>query len=166
MDGFLTLFLTGGVRLVIRTFYSVRAEKMTTAFSLPDTPATKILIIGAGDAGEKMLREIRDNYRLNYEIVGFVDDDPLKKGRSIHGVPVLGNVAELKKVLATEEIQEILVAVPSASGDQIRRIVEACQRCAVSYKILPCFSSLKWKIVSVFFRFWWKIVHRIFGHLF
>ena len=142
MDGFLTLFLTGGVRLVIRTFYSMRAEKMTTAFSLPDTPATKILIIGAGDAGEKMLREIRDNYRLNYEIVGFVDDDLSKQGKTIHGVQVLGTVDRLPKILLGKSVGQILIAIPSATGEQIRRIVETCQRCNVSYKILPGIGDL------------------------
>ena len=142
MDGFLTLFLTGGVRLMIRTFYSMRAEKMTTAFSLPDTPATKILIIGAGDAGEKMLREIRDNYRLNYEIVGFVDDDLSKQGKTIHGVHVLGTVDRLPKILLGKSVGHILIAIPSATGEQIRRIVETCQQCNVSYKILPGIGDL------------------------
>jgi len=75
-------------------------------------------------------------------VIGFIDDDPGKIGRSIHGIPVLGNVDNLADILDDEEVQEILVAVPSASGDQIRRIVEACQRCAVSYKILPGIGEL------------------------
>ncbi|NTV93660.1 MAG: hypothetical protein HGA72_10510, partial [Chlorobiaceae bacterium] len=54
-----------------------------------------LLIIGAGDAGEKILREIRDNHRLNYEVVGFLDDNPKKRGMKIHGVPVLGPVAKI-----------------------------------------------------------------------
>ncbi len=95
IDGFLTLFLTGGMRLVIRTFYTIRAEQMTNAYASPNTPVTKILIIGAGDAGEKILREIRDNYRLNYNVVGFVDDDLTKQGKTIHGVQVLGTVEHL-----------------------------------------------------------------------
>jgi FlaA1/EpsC-like NDP-sugar epimerase len=58
----------------------------------------RLLIIGAGDSGEKILREIRDNPRLNYEVIGFLDDDPGKKGMRIHGVPVLGPVPKIHKL--------------------------------------------------------------------
>ncbi|HQI73954.1 MAG TPA: nucleoside-diphosphate sugar epimerase/dehydratase [Smithella sp.] len=142
MDGFLTLFFTGGSRLAIRSFYALRANQMTTDYFSPDAPVKKILIIGAGDAGEKMLREIRDNYRLNYDVVGFVDDDPAKQGMTIHGVKVLGTVARLPKILQRESVEQILITVPSATGEQVRHIVEACQRCNVPYKILPGIGEL------------------------
>lgn len=142
IDGVLTFLLIGGLRMMIRSYFTHYAGSGRN----PEFPikihSKNVLIIGAGDAGEKILREIIENYQLPYKVVGFIDDDPLKKGRSIHGIPVLGNVDELEEVLATQEIQEILVAVPSASGDQIRRIVEACQHCAVSYKILPGIGEL------------------------
>ena len=79
--------------------------------------------MGAGAAGEKILREIFENYQLHYHVVGFIDDDPEKQGRSIQGVHVLGNVARLPYILEKVNIEEILIAVPSASGDQIRYIV-------------------------------------------
>ncbi|MGB5219130.1 MAG: nucleoside-diphosphate sugar epimerase/dehydratase [Smithella sp.] len=142
LDGFLTLFFTGGTRLAIRSFYAMRANQMTTDYFSPDSPVKKILIIGAGDAGEKMLREIRDNYRLNYDVVGFVDDDPAKQGMTIHGVKVLGTVERLPKILLKESVEQILITVPSATGEQIRHIVEACQHCNVPYKILPGIGEL------------------------
>ena len=142
LDGFLTLFFTGGTRLAIRSFYAMRANQMTTDYFSPDAPVKKILIIGAGDAGEKMLREIRDNYRLNYDVVGFVDDDPAKQGMTIHGVKVLGTVERLPKILLKESVEQILITVPSATGEQIRHIVEACQHCNVPYKILPGIGEL------------------------
>ena len=142
MDGFLTLFFTGGSRLAIRSFYAIRADQMTTDYFSPDAPVKKILIIGAGDAGEKMLREIRDNYRLNYDVVGFVDDDPAKQGMTIHGVKVLGTVARLPKILQRESVEQILITVPSATGEQVRHIVEACQHCNIPYKILPGIGEL------------------------
>ncbi|MEN6318248.1 MAG: nucleoside-diphosphate sugar epimerase/dehydratase [Syntrophaceae bacterium] len=142
IDGILTFLLVGGLRMAIRSYFAIYAGSKNDSDSLIKFHFKKVLIIGAGDAGEKILREIIENYQLHYKVIGFVDDDPVKKGKSIHGVHVLGNVDDLEEILENEEVQEILVAVPSASGDQIRRIVEACQRCAVSYKIIPGIGDL------------------------
>lgn len=142
VDLLLTLVLTGGIRMAIRSYFAGRMSPEAIAAMPEKTALTRVLIIGAGDAGEKILREILDNYTLNYHVVGFIDDDPAKQGRSIHGVRVLGNVERLDKVLQKEEVQQILIAVPSASGDQVRRIVEACQKCNASYKILPGIGDL------------------------
>lgn len=142
IDGILTFLLVGGLRMVIRSYFAIYSGSRNDPNSLIKTHFKNVLIIGAGDAGEKILREIKENYQLHYKVIGFIDDDPVKKGKSIHGIPVLGNVDNLADILDDEEVQEILVAVPSASGDQIRRIVEACQRCAVSYKIIPGIGEL------------------------
>lgn len=142
VDLLLTLVLTGGIRMAIRSYFAGRMSSEAIAAMPEKTALTRVLIIGAGDAGEKILREILDNYTLNYHVVGFIDDDPAKQGRSIHGVRVLGNVERLDKILQKEEVQQILIAVPSASGDQVRRIVEACQKCNASYKILPGIGDL------------------------
>lgn len=141
-DGIITFVLTGGVRIGIRSFFAVYGVQMTNINSSLRTNLTRVLIIGAGDAGEKILRETIDNYKLNYEVVGFIDDDAQKQGRTIHGVRVLGAVERLSKILKRETVHQILIAVPSANGDQIRRIVETCQRCNVSYKILPGIGDL------------------------
>lgn len=142
IDGVLTFLMVGGVRMMIRSYFANFANSPKNSDSLVKIHFKKVLIIGAGAAGEKILREIIENYQLHYKVIGFVDDDPGKKGRSIHGVPILGNVDNLAEVLENEEVQEILIAVPSASGDQIRRMVEACQSCAVSYKIVPGIGEL------------------------
>ena len=91
----------------------------------------------AGDAGEKILREILDNYQLHYQLAGFVDDDSRKQGRSIHGVPILSSVEKLPMIVENEKIEEVLIAIPSASGEQMRRIVDICKLCGVFYKTLP-----------------------------
>ncbi len=141
-DGIMTFLLTGGIRLVIRSFYARRVNQLTN-ISLPfNVRLTKVLIIGAGQAGEKILREIMDNYTLPYEVVGFIDDDPGKQGLTIHGIRVLGTVECLPEIINRESIQQIFIAVPSASGEQIRRIVEVCQQCNTSYKILPGIGAL------------------------
>ena len=104
MDGVLTFLLCGILRLGIRSYYTARnTSKGTGAFSLPQlgqqgAKDKRVLILGAGGAGEKMLREIFDNPHLHYSVVGFLDDDPGKQGRSLHGIPVLGGVEQLPKV--------------------------------------------------------------------
>ena len=142
IDGIFTFVLTGGVRMAIRSFFTMFGNQAMNVSSSLLSKTTRVLIIGAGDAGEKILREINDNYKLNYEVVGLIDDDEQKQGRTIHGVRVLGPVDRLPKILKRETIHQILIAVPSASGDRIRRIVETCQQCNLDYKILPGIGDL------------------------
>jgi FlaA1/EpsC-like NDP-sugar epimerase len=130
------------VRIFIRSFYAALVNRGADVYPLVNTTLTKVLIIGAGDAGEKILREIMENNTLHYDVVGFVDDDVEKQGRTIHRIRVLGTVESLPKIIKKESIQQILIAVPSAKGDQIRRIVDACQKCSTSYKILPGIGEL------------------------
>jgi FlaA1/EpsC-like NDP-sugar epimerase len=141
-DGIITFLMTGGMRIFIRSFYALHGNQMAGIYSSAGTRLTRVLIIGAGDAGEKILREIMDNNTLHYQVAGFIDDDAEKQGRTIHGIKVLGNVERLPKILKRESIQQTLIAVPSAKGDQIRRIVDACQKCNISYKILPGIGEL------------------------
>jgi FlaA1/EpsC-like NDP-sugar epimerase len=136
MDGGLTFLLTGGLRMAIRSFFTMRERDNQNGF-LPVALRKRILIVGAGSAGEKILREIIENDHLRYSVTGFIDDDRKKHGRSIHGVPVLGALNQLAKIVEGEDIKEILIAIPSASGDQIRRIVNICKACQVPYKTLP-----------------------------
>jgi len=142
IDGIFTFVLTGGVRMAIRSFFAMFGNQAMNVSSSLLSKTTRVLIVGAGDAGEKILREINDNYKLNYEVVGLIDDDEQKQGRTIHGVRVLGPVDRLPKILKRETIHQILIAVPSASGDRIRRIVETCQQCNLDYKILPGIGDL------------------------
>ncbi len=136
IDAVFSLILIAGIRLVIRLLLS------TTTFSLNKNGINsnehkKMIIIGAGDAGEKVVREIYDNPRMNYKIVGFVDDDKSKVGRQIHGIKVRGNVDDLKEIVKNEGVDEILIAMPSAVGKEMRRIVEICDSTKISYKTLP-----------------------------
>ncbi len=148
-DGLITFFLTGGIRMVIRSFYAVRMNAMTNGHRPVNGQRKRVLIIGAGQAGEKILREIMENDTLHYHVVGFVDDDPSKQRRTIHGIPVLGDLEGLPAILKDENIQQILIAVPSARGDQIRRIVDVCQQSKADYKILPGIGDLIGGRVSV-----------------
>jgi FlaA1/EpsC-like NDP-sugar epimerase len=136
MDGGLTFLFTGGLRMAIRSFFTMQERESQGAFS-PATPQKRILIVGAGSAGEKILREIIENDHLRYSVVGFIDDDRRKHGRSMHGVPVLGSLHEIARIVENNDVKEILIAIPSATGDQIRCIVTACKACQIAYKTLP-----------------------------
>ncbi len=136
IDALFSLILIAGTRLVIRLLLS------TTIFSLNKNGINsnehkKMIIIGAGDAGEKVVREIYDNPKMKYRVVGFVDDDKNKVGKQIHGIKVLGSIDELKKIVKNEGVDEILIAVPSAVGKEMRRIVEICDLTRILYKTLP-----------------------------
>ncbi|MEI8172254.1 MAG: nucleoside-diphosphate sugar epimerase/dehydratase [Deltaproteobacteria bacterium] len=139
MDGILTFLLAGGLRFMIRAYFtyfqpSTNSDRMEAS---QKRHKKRILIVGAGDAGEKMLREIFENRELVYDIAGFIDDNPQKQGRSIHGVPVLGVIEELPALVEKKRIDEILIAIPSATGEQMRHIVELCKGCDITYKTLP-----------------------------
>jgi len=136
---FLLFFLAiAGFRLTIRLYYQRRDSRYFLYLNRSDhAKSTKVLIIGAGNAGEKTLREIIENRTLNYSVVGFIDDAPGKLGRTIHTIPVMGPVSTLSDHVAAHNIDEIIIAVPSATGDQMRAIVKGCKATGVRYKTLP-----------------------------
>jgi FlaA1/EpsC-like NDP-sugar epimerase len=99
----------------------------------------KILIIGAGSAGEQIGREMLNSKKSKYFPIGFIDDDPAKRGLSIHGIKVLGTRKELPRIIKDGYIDEVLVAIPSSNSKDIRQIVEIIRNSkeAIKIKILP-----------------------------
>ncbi|MBP9011527.1 MAG: polysaccharide biosynthesis protein [Syntrophaceae bacterium] len=142
VDGILTFMLTGGLRIGIRYCYAGQGKNNNADRVTRSWRQKRVLIVGAGRAGEKILREIMENKALNYNVLGFIDDDPAKHGLSIHGVRVLGDVACLEQITATLDVEQIFIALPSADGDTTRRIVEACLKTGISHKILPGIGEL------------------------
>ncbi len=142
IDAILTLIFISGFRLVVRLFFAANGNPLTFVRKNGYHRDRKLLMIGAGSAGEKMLREIRDNARLEYDIIGFLDDDSNKVGRSIHGVPVLGLITEIKEIADRKKVEEILIAIPSATGNQMKRIVELCKQTKVKHKTIPGIGEL------------------------
>ncbi len=146
LDALITLMLIGGIRLLIRVYIqrTVPASFFNPAyfpFFNPDREKrTRLLIVGAGDAAEKMLREIQDNPRVKYRPVGFLDDNPRKQGQAIHGVPVLGAIDDIGELPI--QFDEILIAIPSARGDVMRRIVEICDRTGKRFRTIPKIGEL------------------------
>ncbi len=94
----------------------------------------KVLIVGAGDAGEMLLREIHNNRKLNYEPVGFLDDDKEKVGREIHGLPILGTRYALKQEIQDRGIEEVLVAIPSAQRADLSEIYRFCEESGIPFR--------------------------------
>ena len=150
IDGILTFIFIGGVRVGVRVllseqdkgFHPLRKILQLHPGKKLVTPKKRLLIIGAGDAAEKMVREIRENPRLQYEVVGFLDDDSTKKGMRIHGVPVLGPVPKIHDMAYRDEMDEILIALPSASAKQMRRIIEACEATGLKTRTTPGIGEL------------------------
>lgn len=136
IDAVFALILISGIRLIIRLLLSTATFPFDRK-SITSNGYKKLVIIGAGDAGEKVVREIYDNPRMKYRIVGFVDDDKNKVGKQIHGIKVLGRIDEFKEVIRKNTVDEILIAVPSAGGKQMRRIVDICDSTKIPYKTLP-----------------------------
>jgi FlaA1/EpsC-like NDP-sugar epimerase len=97
----------------------------------------EVVVVGAGDAGQLVLRELLRNRALGYTPIGLVDDDPRKRNMRLHGVRVLGTSEDLPRILRENRPDELLIAIPSASGEQRRQIVETAQAAGVTLKTLP-----------------------------
>jgi FlaA1/EpsC-like NDP-sugar epimerase len=132
-----SLVMVGGVRFAARTIRPERLRRLT-----PESAAQRILIVGAGDAGEMLVREIQQRHSDRWLPVAFLDDDQGKRGGHIHGVRVEGTIADLARVVAKHDAREVLIAIPSATGAQMRRVVEQCKRAGVRFKTIPGLDSL------------------------
>jgi FlaA1/EpsC-like NDP-sugar epimerase len=131
----LSLSLLIGVRVVVRSLYERRP---LGGFRPGSRSERNVLIVGAGDGGRLVLREILRNRGLGLRPVGFVDDDPSKRGLRIDGVKVRGNTrGELPRILDESEPDEVIIAIPSAPGSTRARVVRECRRRSVPVRTLP-----------------------------
>jgi len=151
IDWCLTVLLISGFRLGVRMYFENFSEKgarpsvhisWSRIFREKSGDIRNLLIIGAGDGGEIIYREIRANAGLRYRVVGFLDDNQAKIGKKIHGVPVLGRINEIKVAVAKVKADEALIAIPSASGTQMRNIVENCKNSGIEFKTIPGYGEL------------------------
>jgi FlaA1/EpsC-like NDP-sugar epimerase len=101
----------------------------------PATTPSRVLIVGAGNAGETLARELRRSRQAEARVVGFVDDDPLKHGVRIHGALVLGGVRDLPRLLREHQIRQVIVSISTLSGEMIREITAQCERAGAQAKI-------------------------------
>ena len=151
IDWCLTVLFVAGFRLAVRLYFDffsedkpsqVLTKMLTAALNGKHSNSKKLLVIGAGDCGEKIYREIRNNRRLGYDVVGFLDDHPAKTGMKIHGIPVLGAVGDIEEVARSVRADETLIAIPSASAQQMRRVVTLCKESGLPFKTVPGMGEL------------------------
>lgn len=128
IDFILTFLFIAGFRLFFRLF----SDLIVSGASKENKK--NILIIGAGDAGNLVLREIKNNNKYNFNIVGFIDDNPTKKGLSILNVPVLGGQDKMEEIIAKNEINEVIVSIFNATEEQLKKIYSNCDQLNIPYK--------------------------------
>ena len=139
LDGLLT-----GVFLLAARGAARHLAEARTARAVPGRPLREVLLIGAGEAGSMMAREMLRHPETGLHPMGFLDDDPGKHGRTIASVPVLGTLADLDRVLTTERVDEVLICIPSADGQAVRRIVDRIRqtRPDLPYRTMPAIYEL------------------------
>jgi FlaA1/EpsC-like NDP-sugar epimerase len=136
IDMLLLLAFVAGSRLLARTLIERPAPGGFVA------RGREVVIVGAGDAGQLILRELQRAPHLGYTPIGLLDDDPRKKNLRVHGVRVLGTTSDLRRVLRDGEPDEVLIAMPSASGELRQRIVDVARDEGVPVKTLPGLNEL------------------------
>ncbi|HLM37106.1 MAG TPA: nucleoside-diphosphate sugar epimerase/dehydratase [Gaiellaceae bacterium] len=130
MDWLLLLGLIAGTRLFARSVIERPGTGLVAR-------GKEVLVVGAGDAGQLTIREMQRNRQLGYTPIGLIDDDPRKKNLRIHGVRVLGTTEELAHILRDNRPDEVLIAIPSGSGEARQRIVTVTRENNVPVKTLP-----------------------------
>jgi FlaA1/EpsC-like NDP-sugar epimerase len=130
MDLLITLALVAGARLLTRTVMERPRFGVVAR-------GKEVIVVGAGDAGRLVVQEMQRSRLISYTPIGFVDDDPRKRNTRILGVRVLGTMEDLPRIVREYTPDEVLIAIPSASGETRRRVVEAAQAFDVQVKTLP-----------------------------
>jgi FlaA1/EpsC-like NDP-sugar epimerase len=125
------VFLIGGSRFIWRILQENTYDRHTPGSQ------KQVLIIGAGDAGVLAVRELKNRNYRDGRPMGFIDDDRSKIKLKILGIPVLGSRKDISRVIKGHNIDEVIIAMPSASGEAVREIVEICEKCGIDLKIMP-----------------------------
>ena len=135
LDFIVSVFLVCTARLGVRLYREelrpISAEGLT-----------RVMIVGAGNAAETLIREINRMTEDRYRVIGLVDDNPHAKGLYIHELPILGTTEDLKELCEEHDIDEILIALPSASQVELRRVIELCRGTSLQFKTMPGVSDL------------------------
>ncbi len=126
IDWMIMLMLVSGLRLLFRGLRD-------TLSGIQKSPGKRVLIIGAGDAGEMLVREMQNNSRLGYLPIGFVDDNPGKIGRRMFGLEVMGSRSDLRRIIVEERVEEVIVAIPSVPEEDLADFFYPCSELGI-----PC----------------------------
>ncbi|MCK4959507.1 MAG: polysaccharide biosynthesis protein, partial [Planctomycetes bacterium] len=135
LDLFTTIMILSALRMVIRLYHE-------EYFASSSGRLKRFVVVGAGDAGEALVRELSRMKTEQYNVIGFIDDDPVKQGTNIHGVSVLGTVDNLPEICATNKIDEIAIAMPSATPQQLRHVVQICQGTKIRFRTVPSITDI------------------------
>ncbi|MBI5933608.1 MAG: polysaccharide biosynthesis protein [Chloroflexi bacterium] len=141
IDWLFSLVLIGGSRFALRILSEQVAARTDKG--------RRALIIGAGDAGALVARELQKTNQLDLNPIGFLDDDPAKQRHEIYGVRVIGKVTDLETALANHRVDEVVIAIPSAPGRLVRQITEACRKRGIPSRTMPGMNELIGGKVSV-----------------
>lgn len=136
LDWFLLLGLITASRLIWRVFREI------VVLPRLQQPGSPTLIVGAGEAGSLLLRDIRRQKYPAFKVIGFVSDNVSKNGMKLDGVAVLGTTRQLPELITQHQIQEVIIAIPSVRSVEVREIVKICEHCRVNFKILPAISDI------------------------
>jgi FlaA1/EpsC-like NDP-sugar epimerase len=140
----LAIVVTAGPRLLL-----LLLARYQTTKECQNNVQRPVLIMGAGDAGAMIVREIRQNPHLGLKVVGLLDDDSQKQGMSIYGLPVLGGREQIPTLVPRLGVKQVIIAMPAVAGKVIREIVALCDKTAVSTKIVPGIYEILDDAVSV-----------------
>jgi FlaA1/EpsC-like NDP-sugar epimerase len=132
IDWLLSLVAVGGSRFALRLLAESKGGINGTKGK-----TKRVLIVGAGDAGALVVREMQKNPQIHLMPVCFIDDDPAKQKQRIHDVPVEGTLQDLGEVVNSYQIQEVVIAIPSAPGRVIREVTEICRKNNVAFRTMP-----------------------------
>jgi FlaA1/EpsC-like NDP-sugar epimerase len=154
IDALLTLLAVCSIRLAIRVVGESRARTRDAYARRPlepaaTTPSKRILVVGAGEAGVMVVREMQRNPHLEMEPVGFLDDDRTKYGKRIYGVPVLGNLQSLGRIVRIARVDEVVIAMPRAAGAPLRMVADMCRSLDIRSRTMPAVFELLDGKVSV-----------------
>ena len=148
IDWLLSMIFVGGLRFTFRWV----AERTSTAASGAARNKSRmkdVLVIGAGDAGAMVVRELQKNPQLNMNPIGFLDDEPAKLNSEIHGIKVLAPLSQIGRVLETKLVDEVILAIPSAAGKVLRQVADVCRQKGVAFRTMPGLYELLGGAVNV-----------------
>jgi FlaA1/EpsC-like NDP-sugar epimerase len=145
IDWLLSLVGIGGLRFSFRLLAESRAANK----KVTPRKARNVLIIGAGDAGALVVREMQKNRQLGLRPIGYLDDDLAKQRHQMHGVPVVGRLADLRRALEHRPVDEVIIAIPSAGGKIVRLVTDICRLKGIPFRTMPGLFELIGGKVSV-----------------
>ena len=135
IDWILSLLFVGGLRFGLRVVFENNKNRQVSRQVID--VKKNALIIGAGDMGATVAKELQKNPLLNAKPIGFLDDNPGKYKQQLHGIPVIGRLKDLTRVIKNYQINEVVIAIPSAPGRAIREITETCRRYKIPFRTMP-----------------------------